>query len=154
MLRLFIRVLFNRTAMRGDDDEIRLLSIVLCHLKESNSVRFARKWRGIDHRSADNCFDLYTRAKTLPARLAGANNICPVGIVHIRWRVGLFHRVKSNETEIVLSRDSDLLTHGAANRIQRPRVGRAAFCVALQHILLGQPEFQYLRIVLGRCNPI
>src|SRR5262245_49598976 len=122
---------FNFTAMRGDGDQVSLPPIVLCQFKKPNSIRFAKKWRGIDYDGADHSCHLYRRAETLTARLAGANNIRPVGIVQIGWRVGLLHCVESNETRIVLPRDSDLLTHGAANRIQRPQVGRAAFRVVL-----------------------
>jgi len=67
----------------------------------------------------NHCFHLNRRAEPLATRLASANNIRPAGIAQIRWRVGLFHCVESNETRLVLLRDSDLVAYGAAKRVLR-----------------------------------
>jgi hypothetical protein len=86
-------VFFNGTTMWCDCDEVSLLAVVLGHLKEPDLIWFARQWRGIDHRAVDDGCHLISRTESLPARLAGANNIRPTGITQIGWRVGLFYCV-------------------------------------------------------------
>src|SRR5262245_45615906 len=122
--------------MRCDRDDVSLLATVLGHLKEPDLVWFARQWRGIDHSGLNDCCQLASRAESLPARLAGADDIRPAGISQIAWRVGLFYRVEGKETGNIVALDSNLVAHRAANRTQHCWVSRAAFRLILKRVLL------------------
>src|SRR5262249_35609076 len=103
----------------------------------------------IDDPGLDHSIHFSIRAQSLPARLAGANDVSPTGITQVPLWIGLSDRKECNETGIGRSY-SHLVADSAADGPQHRRVSRAPFRVVLQRVLLGQVEFQYLCVVFGR----
>ena len=127
--------------MRRNGNEVSLLPIIIGHFEEPDTDMLSILGRVIDNFGLDYCCHFSIGAEPLPSRLARANDVGPLRIAQVGVRIGLLYRIKSNETGIVPSRDSNLLADRATYGLQRDRIRRAAFRLFLQMVLLRQTEF-------------